>query len=183
MTNQLPSQERLNELYDYSVITGKLYRKSAGQGIKPSSIGKEVGSEFIYTMVNVDGNVWGAHRLIWKMVTGEDPLDRDVDHIDKDKNNNSWLNLRLGTRSQNNVNSGPQKDNKAGYKGVCPNPRSKRNPFTAYIQKDFKTYYLGSFKDAESAAIAYNNKALELFGEFAYLNTINSKNDKSTKDR
>lgn len=39
-----------------------------------------------------------------------------------------------------------------------------------YYQKT--RYYLGWFKSADEAAIAYNEKAIELFGEKAKLNAI-----------
>ena len=38
------------------------------------------------------------------------------------------------------------------------------------IKKEGTTYFLGNFKDEKDAAIAYNKKALELYGDFANLN-------------
>jgi hypothetical protein len=46
------------------------------------------------------------------------------------------------------------------------------NKFCATIRKNNVNYYLGSFKTQEEAAIAYNEKATELYGSFANLNTI-----------
>jgi len=38
--------------------------------------------------------------------------------------------------------------------------------------KDNKQFYVGSFNDEVEAALAYNEKAKELHGEFAFLNKI-----------
>lgn len=56
------------------------------------------------------------------------------------------------------------------YAGVT---RDKKHPsWLASITKDKIKYYLGSFKTEEEAALAYNKKALELYGENARLNII-----------
>lgn len=104
------------------------------------------------------------HRFILNI----NPLDLEVDHIDGDGLNNHKSNLRLCTRQQNcqNVNNKKSRD----YKGVS----TTRNPnlFRAYIKKDKRFYSLGYYSSRKEAAIAYNNKALELFGEYANLNII-----------
>ena len=56
------------------------------------------------------------------------------------------------------------------YKGLTYRPKKKI--FEVRICKDKKTYYLGKFKSEKKAAIAYNKKAKELYGEFAYQNII-----------
>ncbi|TPL66648.1 HNH endonuclease [Mesorhizobium sp. B2-4-1] len=45
-----------------------------------------------------------AHRVIWKLVTGEDPVG-DVDHWNLNKANNRWSNLRDATGTNNQANS------------------------------------------------------------------------------
>jgi hypothetical protein len=81
-----------------------------------------------------------------------------------------FKNLRLATSSQNCANSPKSKNNTSGYKGVTWHKQHKK--WYAQISKDRKNYFLGLYFKAEEAALAYNKKALELFGEFAYLNDV-----------
>ncbi len=90
-----------------------------------------------------------------------------VDHRDEDGLNNQKSNLRLCTLSQNNANRSAYKG-RSGAKGVY----KSYNKYYAKITKDHKQIYLGSFNTVEEAGKAYNDKALELFGEFAKLNEV-----------
>lgn len=92
-----------------------------------------------------------------------------IDHIDRNGLNNQRDNLRKATRSQNQGNRGKQKNTKNNFKGV---KQCSINRWTAYIMVENKRYYLGCFKSEIEAAQAYDNKAIELRGEFAYPNLI-----------
>lgn len=48
--------------------------------------------------------------------------------------------------------------------------RKKSNKWLVQIGKDNKKYHLGLFLIEVEAAKTYDKKAIELFGEFAYLN-------------
>lgn len=91
-----------------------------------------------------------------------------VDHIDGNGLNNQKSNLRLCTVAQNNMNSKPYMNSTSKYKGVSFD--KDRNTWRAAIKKEGKDYSLRRHKTEESAARAYDKKAKELFGEFAYLN-------------
>lgn len=92
-----------------------------------------------------------------------------VDHIDGNGLNNQKKNLRLCTNSQNLINRGLPSNNTIGYKGVSSNGNTGRF-WKAEIKKDDKKIYIGNYKTPEEAAKAYDRKAIELFGEFAWLN-------------
>lgn len=90
------------------------------------------------------------------------------DHINGIKLDNRRSNLRICTPHENNMN----RPNVTGvYKGVYWCKRQER--WMAQIMKDQRNYYIGSFRKPEDAARAYNEKAKEMFGEFARLNEIN----------
>ncbi len=91
-----------------------------------------------------------------------------VDHIDGNGLNNRKSNLRLCTFAQNAHNSRPRRNSSSRYKGVCWHKVKKK--WTVSIYKGGKRTYLGYYDDEIEAALAYDRKATELFGEFAYLN-------------
>jgi hypothetical protein len=118
-----------------------------------------------YATTRIDGIEVFMHNLILGRVHG-----LEIDHIDQDGLNNTRQNLRYATRSQNRANVKIRKDNKSGYKGVCYN--SKTGKWRAYIQKDRRWSQIGMFNTPIEAARAYNKKAKELFGEYAWQNPI-----------
>lgn len=105
------------------------------------------------------------HRIIMQA-----PTDLQIDHINGNKLDNRRSNLRLVTNQQNRFNQRPRKDNKTGYKGVCWNRRVGK--FCAQIHHNHTNMLIGHYSTAIEAAHAYNRKAAELFGEYAYLNEV-----------
>ncbi len=105
------------------------------------------------------------HRVIMNA-----PKGLVVDHINHNTLDNRRKNLRLCTWAQNNQNRRPskRKNKLSKYKGVSFD--KKRKVFRVLIWHNKKQYFLGTFKDEKEAAKAYDRKACELFGEFAYLN-------------
>ena len=91
-----------------------------------------------------------------------------VDHINNDSLDNRRENLRIATPAQSNMNRTSREGSSCKYLGVS----ITKGKYCAYIGHRGKKYYLGSYNNPNDAAIAYNNKAIELFGQFANLNVI-----------
>ena len=123
----------------------------------------KLGSTTMYAARRAGGKMIKMHRLIM-----DAPSHLVVDHIDHNGLNNARSNLRLCTIAQNSRNMLSNNGSTSKYKGVCWHKTKKK--WAATIQFNKKTYHLGHFEDEIDAAKAYDKKAKELFGEFAYLN-------------
>lgn len=96
-----------------------------------------------------------------------------VDHINHNTLDNRKLNLRVCAKAENNRNRESHVGSHSKFKGVYHYSRGKSDfHFLSIICHNYKDYYLGLFKTEIEAALAYNEKAKELFGEFANLNQV-----------
>jgi len=68
------------------------------------------------------------------------------------------------------MNQTVREDSSSGFKGVNQDPRN--GSWRAFIAKENKTFYLGSYITKEISAYVYNVAAIILFGEFAVLNIV-----------
>ena len=118
-------------------------------------------NNFYATRANGNARI-SMHREIMKAPEG-----LQVDHIDGGGLNNRKSNLRLCTHAENVHNSRPMHNATSKYKGVCWHKHKKK--WCVSISKSGKRTYLGNFDDEIEAAVAYDRKAEQLFGEFAYL--------------
>jgi len=89
------------------------------------------------------------------------------DHRDGNGLNNQKSNLRLVTRSQNNMNQRCTVGT-SNLKGVCWS--LSHNKWQASIQSDGERKFLGYFESEEDAGRAYDVAALKYFGEYARFN-------------
>ena len=97
------------------------------------------------------------------------PPDKIVDHNDHNSLNNSRINLRLATLSQNSANRRITiADCSSKYKGV--HQRKDSDKWVARIGHNGKRIYLGRFDNEIDAAKAYDTAAKLYHGEFAALN-------------
>lgn len=116
-----------------------------------------------YTIVNINYRHWRAHRLAWLYMAGEWPA-HQIDHINGDRGDNRFANLRVATGSQNSGNTRKHRDNRSGYKGVYWN--AKNNRWLAQIMVARKVHHLGYYLTAEGAHAAYREASLRLLGKF-----------------
>ena len=91
-----------------------------------------------------------------------------LDHADRNRLNNCKFNLRVCTHHGNMGNSKIRTDNTSGFRGVSF--RKDSGKWVAQIVNMYERIYLGLYATPEEAACAYDRKALEIYGEFAYLN-------------
>ena len=97
-------------------------------------------------------------------------INKQVDHINRNKSDNQKFNIRMATATQNCMNRGKQINSTTNYKGIIFEKRSKKNPWVARIPINGKLTHIGAYPTVIKAARAYDDKAKELYGEFAGLN-------------
>jgi hypothetical protein len=117
-----------------------------------------------YLRIRFDGREYKAHRLAWCLVTGKWPA-CEIDHINRDRADNRFGNLREATREQNNVNVPVRSDNKSGRKGVSWDRRADK--WRAVIQAGLKMRHLGFFARPEHGAAVYHTAAAWYHGPFS----------------
>ena len=122
--------------------------------------------------INVNGQLVKIHRLVAKSFLSEYSDSLMVDHIDRNPKNNNISNLRMATTAQNCMNMSAHKNTSSKFKGVSVVHGEKANKYHSYIMKDYKRINLGYFESENEAAIVYDLKSLELFGEFAVTNKM-----------
>jgi hypothetical protein len=90
-----------------------------------------------------------------------------VDHIDGNGLNNQRANLRVATAKQNAANARARLGS-SRYKGVYWH--AARGLWIANIRIAGRQIWIGRYGDESAAARAYDDRAREVFGEFAALN-------------
>ena len=177
-TLDMPPSEYLRECVRYDQETGVLtwlirplhhFKNAHGMNtFNAKYSGKRSGSLMNgqYMIIRLGGKHYLSHRVIWKLMTGADPV-LPIDHKDGNKQNNSWGNLRQATKQENAFNQGTSRRNKTGFKGVSFD--KERGKFYSCIRANGRTMSLGRFDSAESAYQAYQIAARRFHGDFANL--------------
>lgn len=172
----LPSAEVLRTLLDYDVETGSLIWRPRSPDLFTGSKYSPERAAAVWNgimagkpaLASVTANGYGhgaiygqsflAHRVIWKMVTGEEP--EDIDHINGDRTDNRFANLRSCSRIDNLRNRGLSRNNKSGHHGVWQEAKSGK--WCAQIEHDGKVDWLGSFDTKDAAVMARNAAEISL---------------------
>ena len=150
---KLLTQERVRELFNYDPETGIVTRRLpiyAGKNLNRivCNKGDNVGSNTLngYLETCVDSCRLLVHRLIFLYVEGFLP-EQDIDHINGNKQDNKWCNLRLVSRSCNMLNTPNNISNTSGVKGVSLYKKSRAMVWETYIGINNKRYRLGYYDD------------------------------------
>jgi hypothetical protein len=115
-----------------------------------------------YRYLCVKQKDYRAAHVAWFFMTGEDPRGF-VDHINGDKDDNRFENLRVADDSQNQANA-RWRTNTSGVKGVRMLSQGK---WSAMITVNGKAKNLGAFDTVVEAARVYKHAAIDQWGEFA----------------
>jgi hypothetical protein len=107
--------------------------------------------------------------LLHRAILGIVEAGREVygDHVNGNVLDNRRSNLRICDNALNQANRRPRRGRTTSYKGVRREPTGK---WSSRVAIDGVQTFLGCFSTPEEAARAYDEAALEQWGEFARLN-------------
>lgn len=155
----LLTQKIIRRLLDYDEKTGNFYwkvRLSPARGP-----GEKAGCRLPngYWAIKIKGRYYKAHRLAWLWVYGV--LPKGIDHRNGHKDDNRLDNLRVASQAQNSAN-GPARS-KTGIRGVY---KHKNGGYGVCLCKDYRSIYVGYFKNLSEAKAAAAVAARELHQDF-----------------
>lgn len=151
------TRDYLWTIFNYDPETGIVIRLISGRVVGQRKTGRP--------QLDILGKKYSKSLVVWCMMTGAWPQ-HEVDHEDKNKQNDRWSNLRPATRSQNNWNRRPARGMLSSYLGV----RARGNKWCARITCNKKQISLGIFPNEIDAARAHDIAAVKHHGPYASLN-------------
>lgn len=126
----------------------------------------QTGSGLYYYVAERIRNAKLLHRML---INCESSI---VDHANRDTLDNRLCNLRTATHQQNACNRKADKRNKLGLRGIRVCGQKRFKSYTVLLGNLSSRTRLGPFRCIQEAKIAYNKKAKEMYGEFAYQHEI-----------
>lgn len=154
------TQARLKELLHYEPETGCFTWRIFSTLVRPGDRAGG-GHGLGYRAIGLDYKKYLEHTLAYLYMTGEWP-ENEIDHLNRDKSDNRWANLRHVTRSENGRNKSMNKRNKLGFPGVLLHGTKYRSR----IDVSGKTLDLGWFVTLAQARIARLLAEKQHFGRF-----------------
>lgn len=150
-TKRYITQEELKSKLCYDPLTGVF--TWIARNTNKTKPGDQVGCLDGAGCVNiwVHGKSYRAHRLAFLWIEGYFP-ENEVDHINRNKADNRWCNLREVSTQCNSRNRGVRKTNSSGVTGVYPH--GKLSKWVSQITENGKSHFLGQFKNFEDAVKA-----------------------------
>lgn len=149
---------RLRELLHYDKATGFFWKRSpfAKKSVLVDGLRRvgKMNSTNGYVYVSADGRVYRAHRLAWLYVYGVWPTEQ-LDHKDRNRENNAIRNLRECNNAENSYNRGIRDDNTSGYIGVTWN--RGRGKWQSQIKRGGNNKVLGLFECPREAYEEYKS--------------------------
>lgn len=149
---------------NYAIVDDDLYDELNQYSWSVRRSGKPDGGYTEYIKAYIKGKYVYLHRYILG-VTDSKVL---VDHKDRNIYHNTRENLRECSYTNNSMNRRKNRNSNRKYKGVSRS--CKKEHWKASIGYDHNLICIGTYESEEDAAIAYDLKAIELYGEFACLN-------------
>lgn len=143
------TQALLKKFYNYDPLTGVVTARLEQHNYYAGEVVGYVANTG-YISLSVGCKEYLLHRIIWLYMTGNMP--DQVDHIDHDRLNNKWDNLREVNNTDNSKNASISKNSSTKINGVSF--MKSRGKYRAYITVNRKQISLGLYDTEQEAAKA-----------------------------
>ena len=172
-TKSLPSPEDLRKYLSYDPCSGKLtWLPRTDDMFSKGTVGfckrwntKYAGKPALnytnahgYLVGPINGNMAAAHRVAYAIMIGLWPID-NIDHINGNRTDNRWENIRAASNSENVKNSSRRSDNSSGFGGVDWHPQTKK--WRARISVNNCRIHVGMFECKDEAIAARKRANIE----------------------
>lgn len=149
MDIQLLDKKTIRKWFNYDYTTGNFTHKFttlSGDAGKDATAIHSSG----YRTIRIGGKDYLVHRVIF--IYMENYLPIQVDHINHNRSDNKWNNLREVTNRENHLNESIASNNTSGILGVALHKAT--NKYRAYIMIHKKQIHLGLYNSIEEAKLS-----------------------------
>ena len=166
---ELPAPDIVRQMIRYEPDTGRLFWLKRPEHLFLEAPNRSLAhsaalwnatfaSKEAFTAINSEGYLTGAlmripmraHRVAWALVTGAWPAEQ-IDHINGDRADNRWKNLREVSHALNQRNMKISRANKTGFCGV---KLVRSGKYEVTIGVGGKNRFIGTFESLEEAVAA-----------------------------
>lgn len=155
------TQEMLKKVIKYDKESGVFTWVRNGINMKVGEVAGRI-NHTGHVQIGIFGKRYQAHRLAWLWMNGCWPKEQ-IDHINRVRNDNRWVNLRAASNRQNAYNRSLRSDNSTGTCGVM----QSRDKWIVRVQFNGVRHSFGSYDDIELAELVAKEARNKYFGEFS----------------
>lgn len=158
----LEEQAEIRRVFTYDPETGAFFHsvdRGRSQRYKAGDVIDNVpNNTHGYIVLWAGKRAYLAHRIAWFLQTGIWPS--DIDHLDHNRTNNRFSNLREVSHQENMKNMTLYKSNNSGVSGICIAGRNK-DRWRVTVNIGGKQTYLGEYKDFDVAVSVRENARIQ----------------------
>ena len=147
---KLPAIDILRAKFAYDPESGVVWNKL--QGRRAGTVTKQG-----YRKIKIDDSQYQEHRIIWMLVTGDDPGELTIDHINRISTDNRWDNLRICTIQDNKMNG--------SGRGIYFDKR--RGNWSAKLKHQGKLLHIGTHRCPLIARVMFEEASRSYRGEYS----------------
>jgi hypothetical protein len=115
-----------------------------------------------HLQVTIKSKAYGYHRIVYYLAYGIDTIGWEIDHINRDPQDNRPENLRLASETENKWNTVKRNKTNVEHRGIRKRFWGANYTFSV----SFRQKYVGSYPTLEEAIAVWEEKARQHAGDF-----------------